>query len=152
MKSFTDGLFPQSATGVENDNNKIINEAIILDRLAGNKDALLEFYNNLGKFGARDGLLNESAATDIKLECMDQMSNSDHASILAVAKESNDEDYDTYIKSMMVAQKCIENMRNKFGNIAKDRVDTQTKELENNPRIMDALEKTQNDCGLASCV
>ena len=66
---FMEGLFPTvSGTGVvpqDPDNNKIINEAIILDKLNGDKKALLEFFNNLGKFGARDGILNESAEMDI---------------------------------------------------------------------------------------
>ena len=73
---FTKGLFPtdykiMGFTMADENNNKIINEAIVLDKLNGNKKALLEFYNQIGRFGYRDGILNESAATDIKLNAFD---------------------------------------------------------------------------------
>lgn len=147
--NFTKGLFPTSyMTGFnipDEDNNKIINESIILDTL-GNKSALLEFYSHIGKFGHRDGVLNESAATDISLESFDDCCTGDCASLLAVAKESNDDDYKTYTKCIMLMQKCMENMKNKYGKIANDRLETQKAVVENNPRIQDAIEKTQESC------
>ena len=145
---FTKGLFPNSVPGFnlqDNENNKIINESIVLDTL-GSQKALLEFYNNLGKFGARDGLLNECAATDIKLSCMNDCNASDASCILASAKEANDQDYDIYIKCIMLMGKCMENMKNKYSNIAKDRLCAQKSEVESNPRIQDAIVKTQETC------
>lgn len=150
---FMNGIFPTTAQtkfNIQDDkNNKIINEAIILDKLGNNKEFLLEFYNNIGKFGARDGVLNENAVTDIKLQSFDSSTNGEVASLLAVAKEANDVDYDLYIKAIMLMQKCIENMKSRYGNIAKDRFESQTAVVESNPRIQDAIEKTQESC--SSC-
>lgn len=147
---FMDGLFPQTeSTGFniqDNENNKIINEAIILDKLGNNKEALLEFYNNIGKFGSRDGVLNESAVTDIKLCSFDNCSNGEVASLLATAKEANDADYDLYTKAIMLMDQCIKNMKDRYGNIAKERLETQTAVVDNNPRIQDAIDKTQESC------
>lgn len=145
---FTKGLFPTDYNSIgftmaDENNNKIINEAIVLDKLNGNKEALLEFYNQIGRFGYRDGILNESAATDIKLNSFDNTCAADTASILAVAKESNDEDYDIYSKCLMLMQKCMENMKTKYCNIAKERLDTQKDIMESNPRVQDAIEKVQ---------
>lgn len=144
--SFTEGLFPSDYKGfniADEENNKIINEAIILDSFNGDKKALLEFYNHIGHFGARDGLLNESAVTDIKLSSFDESCCSECSSVLSVAKESNDEDYNIYMKCVMLMQQCLENMKNKYGNTAKDRLDTQKDIVESNPRIQDAIEQTQ---------
>lgn len=146
-----DGLFPTDYNRVgfnipDEANNKIINESIILDIL-GNREALLEFYNHIGKFGYRDGILNESAVTDIKLDSFDDCCTAECSSILSVAKESNDEDYKLYTKCIMLMQKCMENMKSKYGNIANDRLNTQKSVVENNPRVQDAIEKTQESCG-----
>ena len=147
---FMNGIFPTTAQTKfniqDNENNKIINEAIILDKLGNNKESLLEFYNNIGKFGARDGILNENAITDIKLQSFDASSNGEVASLLAVAKEANDADYDLYTKAIMLMGKCMENMKARYGNIAKDRLDSQGAVVETNPRIQDAIEKTQESC------
>lgn len=152
IDDFTRGLFPTNYNNIgynipDENNNKIINESIISDILnSNNKNALLEFYNNIGSFGARDGLLNESAATDIELESFDNCNTPECSSILAVAKESNDDDYKVYTKCIMLMQKCLENMKTKYGNIAKERLETQKQIVESNPRIQDAIEKTQEAC------
>ena len=150
IDDFTKGLFPTTYNNIgynipDENNNKIINESIIYNKL-GNKKALLEFYNHLGKYGYRDGILNESAAIDIQLESFDNCNTPECSSILAVAKESNDEDYNVYTKCIMLMQKCLESMKIKYGNIAKDRLDAQEKVVETNPRVQDAIEKTQESC------
>lgn len=148
---FTKGLFPMDYKNIgfampDENNNKIINESIILDFLNGNKQSLLEFYNNIGRFGVRDGILNESAVCDIKLESFDDCKTPECSALLAVAKESNDEDYEVYTKCIMLMQKCMENIKTKYGNIAKERLNTQKDIVESNPRVQDAIEKTQESC------
>lgn len=152
IDDFTKGLFPTNYNIIgynipDENNNKIINESIINNILnSNNKNALLEFYNNIGPFGARDGVLSESAATDIKLDSFDNCDSPECSAILAVAKESNDEDYKIYTKCIMLMGKCLENMKTKYSNIAKERLETQKKIVESNPRIQDAIEKTQESC------
>ena len=150
MDKFTQDLFADLTESVganimDNDNNLILNEAIVLDYLNGDKNALNRFYDNLGKFGKRDGILSESALTDIKLSSFDNENCADMCALLTVAKESNSKDYEIYCKALLLMKACVENMKKNFGNIAKERLETQKKEVENNPRITDAIEKTVNN-------
>lgn len=151
---FTKGLFPTDYSSIgfsvpDENNNKIINESIILDTL-GSKNALLEFYNHIGKFGYRDGILNESAVTDIELGSLGSTCTAETSSILAVAKESDDEDYKIYTKCVMLMQKCMENMKTKYCNIAKERLETQKTIIDSNPRVQDAIEKVQDNAPVPS--
>lgn len=146
-RNYMDGLFPNtSSIGVipqDPDHDKIINEAIILDSFNGNFNALHEFYSNIGKFGARDGILNEAAEETIKINTVTADSTADTASVLASAKEANDSDYDLYTKCILLMQKCMDNMKSKYGNIAEKRVEEQKQVLKDNPRVQDAIEKTE---------
>lgn len=146
---YMDGIIPTSAINKSDEvreNNKIINEAIIFEALGNNMSALNEFYNNLGKFGLRDGILNESNTIDCKIGELDKTSCPETAAILACAKEKDSVDYKLYNRCLYVMNKCLENMKNDFGNIAKTRVDDQTKELADNSRVKDALDKTIESC------
>lgn len=151
MTEFTKTLFADlmdSSVGaniVNDSNNLIINEAIILDKLNGNKEALNEFYNNLGKFGSRDGILSESAVTDIALKSFDDEKCGETCAVLTVAKEAGCKDYEIYCKALLLMRKCMENMKQNFGDIAKDRLEAQKQEVENNIRVSDALDKTVID-------
>lgn len=143
---FTGGLFsPAVGFGIKSgDNNQIINEAIILDKLNGDTKALVEFYSNLGSFGARDGILNESASISLKLNTITECNMAQMAATLATAKEANAEEYNTYVKAVMLMNECIEKMCSSYGNIAKERLDTQKVAVESNPRIADAIDKVES--------
>ena len=144
-EDFFSGLTPnlkKPGVNIENtDNNKIINEAIILDELGGSKSALLEFYSNLGTFGVRDGVLNESAAIDIKLSAFNECAVAETSAILAVAKESDDEDYALYNKAMLLMSQAMDNMKAKYEATAQTRLLKQTAEVQGNSRIQSAVEK-----------
>ena len=147
--NYMDGIIPTSAISKSEDvknNNKIINEAIILDALNGDTKALNEFYSNLGRFGVRDGILNESNELCTKLCELEKVSCPETAAVLACAKEKNCVDYILYTRCMCIMNKCLENMKADFHNIAKTRVEEQTKELIDNARVKDALDKTIESC------
>lgn len=144
MSDIMNGLFADTfsvGVNIENDeNNHIINEAVILDKLNGDTDALNKFFDTIGSYGARDNILSESANIDC---CIGEFENghcAKLAALLAVAKESNSKDYELYTKALMLMKACIENMKNTFGNIAKERLDAQIAEVESNPRVVDAIE------------
>lgn len=120
-------------------NNHIINEAIILD-MVGDKKALGEVFDKLGKFASRDGLLSESADFDCKLDAFDKPEFGTNACVLACAKEAGDEDYDLYMKSLMLAKTTMEKLCAKYGEVANKRHDEHEIEIKENPRVIDAIE------------
>ena len=130
---------------VDSDNNKIINECIILDKLGGNKTAFNRVFAKVSPYCHRDGLLNETADAEIEITKLDDHPTSEDASVLAVAKEANSPDYELYCKAMMIAKEAMKHMRKSFKERAEDRLDTQIKVVENNPRITDAIEKVKEE-------
>ena len=144
MSEFMNGLFADTSkvTGinlVDTENNQILNEAIILDSLNGDTEALARFFDNLGPYGARDGILSECANIDTKCGAFGDKKCADCAAILAVAKESNSKDYELYMKSIMLMKACMDNMKAQYGNIAEKRLNAQKAEVESNPRVVDAI-------------
>ena len=119
---------------------------MIDNALNGNIKALNEFYSYLGKFGLRDGVLNESTELDGKLDELCKASCPETAAILACAKEDNSVDFRLYNRCILIMKKCLENMQTSYGNIAKTRVIEQEKELTDNSRVQDALNKTIESC------
>ena len=147
--NYMNGIVPANAiTNSEavKRNNRVINEAIILNALNGNIKALNEFYSYLGKFGLSDGVLNESTELDGKLDELCKASCPETAAILACAKEDNSVDFRLYNRCILIMKKCLENMQTSYGNIAKTRVIEQEKELTDNSRVQDALNKTIESC------
>lgn len=146
--TFADEILNTEVRGLSNTNPeyaKIINEAILLESLDGDKDALLRVFDKVGKFASRDGLLNEDAATDIKIGSFDQEKCSDCAAILAAAKEANSPEYDLYTKAVLLMNACMDKMRQSFGVIAKEKVEEQKKELAADTRIADAVEEVKKE-------
>ena len=144
MSDFVNSLFADTSkdTGinvVNTDHNHIINEAIILDKLDGNVEALNEFFNAIGQYGARDNILSESASIDCATASFNNEPCANTACVLAVAKESGCKDYALYMKALMLMKACMCNMKKTFGTIAEQRLEAQNAELNNNPRVVDAL-------------
>lgn len=149
MGKFMENLFSDTTavTGVSmpnDENNHIINESIIFDMLGKDTKKLSAFFEAVGKFGARDNILNEDASIDNATNSFDNCDCADSASVLACAKEAGSIDYDLYIKSIMLMQECMKRMRSTFGDVAKSRLEAQKAQVESNPRVMDAVESCAN--------
>ena len=145
MNDFINDLFVDTskATGVnivDTENNYVINEAIILDMLDGDKNKLKAFFESIGQYGARDKILSESANLDCCISTLGDNKCANCASVLAVAKESGSKDYELYIKAILLMKQCMENMKSQFGDIAEKRLAVQKAEVEANPRVIDAVE------------
>ena len=85
MSDIMNGLFADTfsvGVNIENDeNNHIINEAVILDKLNGDTDALNKFFDTIGSYGARDNILSESANIDC---CIGEFENGHCAKLAAL--------------------------------------------------------------------
>lgn len=139
---FQSMIIEKKPTGVniENpENNPIINEAIILDELKGDKTLLLEFYEKIGLFGVRDGVLNESAAFDTKINNLNTKSFAKLASVVAVAQESGSDEYELYKKAVLLMESTMDSMIDKFADKADERLQRQRKEVLANNKIVEVL-------------
>jgi hypothetical protein len=150
INDFFKGIIPEKQTQqgvnlVDPENNKIINEAIVLDELGGNRKALLVFYNRVGLYGARDGILNECAATDIKIASLDCKDAAKIAAVLAIAKESDSEDFKVYRNAVLAMKGALDSMFAKYGEQADARVAEQRKEVMDNPNIVNAIIATKEN-------
>ena len=151
MSDFMKGLFPDTSkeTGVNlenNENNLIINEAVILDMVNGDTKALTAILESVGKFAARDGILAENASFDCASAAFNNTPCSKCAAVLAVAKEAGSKDYDLYIKAIMLMKACMCNMKNQFGDIANKRLEAQKADVTGNVRVMEAINSAEACC------
>jgi hypothetical protein len=125
-------------------NDLLINEAVILDELGGSVKALNEFYSVLGAYGKRDGVLNESAAFDVKLQSMNERGHGETTALLTVAHEAGSPKYDLYRKAFILMEAAVKEMEEEFGDDAKKRVDKAKDDVADNARVQDAIKKVKD--------
>lgn len=124
-------------------NSKLIREAIIYDDLGCSSELFENFGRAIGNFGVRDNLLTENAAFDIKSSIFKDLSLTETTSILAIAKEANNKNWELFNKAMVLAEAAFDAMEKEFSEDAADRVKRLSYELANNPRITEAVTKVK---------
>ena len=135
------GVIPES-----DHNNHAINESILFDMVGHNKHALSKVLSDAGKFAVRDNLLEDGVGVINGITTIiDTPTCADCTAILATAKEANDSDYELYVKAIILSKELMKSMKEKYGSKASERVACCTKELENNPKIMAAVDNAKNE-------
>lgn len=143
MQDLMNSLFNEtSSLGVipESDyHNHIINEAIILDMVGGNVDSLQKVITEAGKYAARDNLLENATPVIDSIKSFNQEKPYCCSAVLATAKEANDPDYELLVKSHLLSKSLMCKLKERYGAQADARVDRCRTEIQNNPRIMTAV-------------
>lgn len=143
MQDLMNSLFNEtSSLGVipEADyHNHVINEAIILDMVNGNTEALQKVINEAGKYAARDNLLENATPIMDAIKSFNQEKAHNCSAVLACAKEANDPDYGLLVKAHLLTKALMKNLKDKYESTACARVEKCKTELQNNPRIMTAV-------------
>lgn len=143
MQDLMKKLFDEtSSIGVvpESDfHNHIINEAIILDMVDGNTEALQKVITEAGKFAARDNLLEDAAPVADAINAFNKEKTCNCAAVLATAKEANDPDYELFVKAHILSKALMKSLKEKYGAQANARVEKCKAEVQNNNRIMTAV-------------
>ena len=148
MQDLMNSLFNEtSSLGVipETDyHNHIINEAIILDMVDGNTNALEKVIAEAGKYAARDNLLENATPIMDAIKCFNQEKAHCCSSVLAIAKEANDQDYELLVKAHLLTKALMKNLKEKYAAQAEARVNRCKEEIHNNPRIMAAVDNAKS--------
>ena len=146
MDDLMKSLFENASTGVvpeDEYNTHVITEGVILDMLGGNREALGKVCTSVGKYCVRDGILGDdqvSAAIKNAAENPHVMCHAKRRALLAAAKEANDPDYQLYCKAFMLVKTLMAGFKAKYGEQADQKVAEVTKVIENNPRVIDAID------------
>ena len=143
MQDLMNSLFNEtSSLGVipESDyHNHIINEAIILDMVDGNTESLQKVVTEVGKYAARDNLLENATPVMDVIKSFNQEKTHCCSAVLATAKEANDPDYELLVKAHLLTKSLMCKLKEKYGAQADARVDKCREEPQNNSRIMNAV-------------
>lgn len=127
------GVIPES-----DHHNHIITEAVILDRVNGNKDAYAKVLAEVGAYAVRDNLLESAQLSEAC--CSEECGTmADYTSVLATAKEAGDSDYSTYCKAYALTKKLMADMKARYGATAEARVASINKEIDNSPRLVNSI-------------
>lgn len=147
MDDLMRSLFENASTGVvpeDEHNTHVITEGVILDMLGGNKEALGKVCTSVGKYCVRDGILEDD---QVSAAIKNAVENDPHAmchakrrALLAAAKEANDPDYQLYCKAFMLVKTLMAEFKAKYNEQAEQKIADATKTIENNPRVIDAIE------------
>lgn len=147
MQELMNSLFNEtSSLGVipESDyHNHIINEAIILDMVDGDTNALQKVITEAGKYAARDNLLENATPVMDAIKSFNQEKAYCCSAVLATAKEANDPDYELLVKAHLLTKSLMCKLKEKYGAQANARVDKCKEELQNNSRIMTAVDNAK---------
>lgn len=147
MQDLMNSLFNEtSSLGVipETDyHNHIINEAIILDMVDGDTEALQKVITEAGKYASRDNLLENATPVIDAIKSFNQEKTHCCSAVLATAKEANDPDYELLVKAHLLTKALMKNLKEKYGAQAAARVDKCRAELQNNSRIMTAVDNAK---------
>jgi hypothetical protein len=147
MQDLMNSLFNEtSSIGVipESDyHNHIINEAIILDMVNGDTNALQKVMTEAGAYAARDNLLENATPVMDAIKCFNQEKTHSCAAVLATAKEANDPEYELLVKAHLLSKALMKSLKEKYAAQAAARVDHCRAELQNNSRIMTAVDNAK---------
>ena len=149
MNDILNSLFNESSSiGIveESDfHNHIINESIILDKVNNNIDSLNKVLEAVGGYAVRDNLLESVSAVDTAINSFEDSCCKERAAVLAIAKEANDPDYESYVKAFILCKTLFKNLKAKYCERAAERLQACTTAVENNPRVMEAIDKVNNN-------
>ena len=147
MQDLMNSLFNEtSSLGVipESDyHNHIINEAIILDMVDGNTESLQRVITEAGKYAARDNLLENATPVMDAIKSFNQDKPYCCSAVLATAKEANDPDYELLVKAHLLSKSLMCKLKEKYAAQADARINRCREELQNNSRIMTAVDNAK---------
>lgn len=124
--------------------NHIINESILLDMVKNNPESLNKVYSEIGKYAARDNILAKESQLSNPMDKFHKDKGCFCSALLAIAKEKNDQDYELFIKAYLLTKAMMKNLKEKYSTEATARVEKCKTELENNSRIMNAVDSVNN--------
>lgn len=135
------GIIPES-----DHNTHIITEAVILDRVNGNKESFAKVMAEVGQYAVRDNLLENAQVVNACGVVPTCEKPCHFTAVLATAKEANDPDYATYCKAYALMKKLSDNMNCKHGACAAERVAEINKTIDANPRLVNSINAVNDAC------